>query len=230
MPTDVPWGVVAGLAVCVAYLAVQWLIAAALLGKPSLVGEMVVLLISAPLVLTIAFTFLQACSRDGQPPHRLIGLVAPGRAGLRRAVKPVLLGALAYAGVAIIWGRLLQQLHSGPIPEQQVVRLLRQTTSPATIALAFLGGALVAPVVEEVLFRGMLYLPLRRALGVPWAAVIVGVLFALVHSYFWGLPELFVLSLIFVALFERTGTLLAPIAAHAAYNAVQIVLVLKGWS
>ena len=185
---------------------------------------------SGVLILALVRAFVRACSPGGQPAHKMIGLVPPGWGGLRRAVKPVLLGALAYAGVAIGWSLVLQLVHGGPIPEQPIVELIRQTTSPATIALAFLGGALVAPVVEEVLFRGMLYLPLRRALGVRWAAVIVGVLFALVHSYLWGLPQLFVLSLVFVALFECTGTLLAPIAAHAAYNAVQIVLVLKGWS
>ena len=57
----------------------------------------------------------------------------------------------------------------------------------------------------------------------PW---LVGLLFALAHAYVWGLPQLFVLSCVFVALFERTGTLLAPMAAHSAYNTFQLVALL----
>ena len=229
VPADPPWGVAAGLAVVVAYLLVQQLLGALTPDRRDPASVMAVLTVGGLLFLLLVRVLLRTCGGAGSSPHRLIGLVPPGRAGLRRAVAPILLGALAYAGVAIGWGLVLQRLHNGPIPEQPVIGSIRGARSAPAIVLALIGGALVAPTVEEVLLRGMLYLPLRRALGVGWAAVLVSLVFALVHFYGWGLPQFFVLSLIFVALFERTGTLLAPIAAHAAFNAVQIIMVLKGW-
>jgi membrane protease YdiL (CAAX protease family) len=56
------------------------------------------------------------------------------------------------------------------------------------------------------------------------------VAFALAHGYAWGFPQFFVLSLTFVALFERTGTLAAPIAAHGAFNTLSLILLLWGTS
>lgn len=230
VPADPPWGVAAGLVIIVAYMVTTWLLWRVLAAQPGLRGEITALIASGLLILLVTGTFLRVRGGAGSQARRLIGLVLPDRAGLRRAVKPVLFGALVFAGVAVGWGLVLQRLYNGPIPEQPIIKLLRATTSVPAIVLAFLGGALVAPAVEEVLFRGMLYLPMRKALGVRWAAVLVSLLFAVIHFYGWGLPQLFVLSLIFVALFERTGTLLAPIAAHVAYNAVQIALVLLGWT
>ncbi len=63
-------------------------------------------------------------------------------------------------------------------------------------------------------------------MGVAPAAAVVGLLFVLVHGYVWGLPQFFVLSCVFVALFERTGTLFSSMAAHSAYNTFQLVLLL----
>jgi membrane protease YdiL (CAAX protease family) len=91
--------------------------------------------------------------------------------------------------------------------------------------LLLLGGLLVivvAPVAEEVFFRGFFYKALRTSLPVLPAAVIDGALFGLIH--FTGpdsltiLPILGVLGFVFCLVYERTGSLYPVIALHALNN------------
>jgi hypothetical protein len=84
----------------------------------------------------------------------------------------------------------------------------------------------VAPVFEEGLFRGILYPAIKQA-GYPLAATWgTAFLFALTHLNLLTFLPLMVFALILSALYERTGHLLAPITAHAAFNAANYVLVL----
>jgi membrane protease YdiL (CAAX protease family) len=47
--------------------------------------------------------------------------------------------------------------------------------------------------------------------------------FAIVHFYLQGLPALFLLAIILGVLYERTGNLLAPIAAHSVFNTLNLI-------
>ena len=70
------------------------------------------------------------------------------------------------------------------------------------------------PLVEEVLFRGILY-PSVKQLGYPRLALWgTSLFFGLIHSNLMTFVPLTVLSLLLVWLYERTGNLLAPILTH----------------
>jgi membrane protease YdiL (CAAX protease family) len=104
--------------------------------------------------------------------------------------------------------------------EQQTVHALRTTASWGS-RLA-LGGAaiLLAPFAEEMLFRGILY-PAVKLAGFPHLALWgTSLLFAAVHTNLATFVPLLVLALVLTALYERTDNLLAPIIAHAMFNAV----------
>ncbi len=78
---------------------------------------------------------------------------------------------------------------------------------------------------EEIFFRGILYSTIKSFLG-PWvSALIVAVIFALVHQTWSNLLPLFLMSLLLTWLYERNGRLLAPIAYHAVNNAVTFSMV-----
>ncbi len=84
----------------------------------------------------------------------------------------------------------------------------------------------IAPVAEEFIFRGMLY-PLIKQRGRPRLAWLgVSFLFALIHWDAATFVPLFVLALALTWLYEETDNLLAPIAAHALFNAANFVLLL----
>ncbi len=84
----------------------------------------------------------------------------------------------------------------------------------------------VAPVVEEFFFRGFFYRALRNRFSWAIAAVIDGLLFGSIHYPGNGvdglliLPPLAVLGFLFCLVYERTGTLLAPIGMHAVNNTI----------
>jgi len=81
----------------------------------------------------------------------------------------------------------------------------------------------IAPVAEELLFRGILYPAIKQA-GFPGVALWgTSLLFAAIHVNLGIFVPLLLLALVLAQLYERTGNLLAPITAHALFNAFNFV-------
>jgi membrane protease YdiL (CAAX protease family) len=96
--------------------------------------------------------------------------------------------------------------------------------SPRAVAVTLLGSIVFAPIFEELVFRGLLYGTLRARLGWPLAAVGSALVFALAHGYgVAGLLSVFLSGLLWAWVYERTGSLLAPILAHVVNNAAVAV-------
>jgi membrane protease YdiL (CAAX protease family) len=93
-------------------------------------------------------------------------------------------------------------------------------------ARVYLGvfAVVIAPVAEEFIFRGVLY-PFVKQIGYPrFAWIGVNFLFALIHMDAAALVPLFVLAIALTWLYEKTGNLLAPIAAHSFFNAANLIV------
>jgi membrane protease YdiL (CAAX protease family) len=98
----------------------------------------------------------------------------------------------------------------------------RSAGSYTSLGLWVLPLAIVAaPIFEEFIFRGLIFGGLRRSFGVWPAAISSAAIFALMHPPVSVLP-VFVLGLATALVYERTRSLLAPMLAHAAYNACVI--------
>jgi membrane protease YdiL (CAAX protease family) len=107
----------------------------------------------------------------------------------------------------------------GITPQLQVsVEILRQTQSVPQLAYFGLVAIVVAPVVEEILFRGVLY-PVIKQQGYPQLALwMTSLLFAATHANLMAFLPLTVFAMILVALYERTDDLLAPMLTHGLFN------------
>jgi membrane protease YdiL (CAAX protease family) len=119
----------------------------------------------------------------------------------------------------------LMRLPNSPIKpvEQQAVQTLRTASSWTGRLVAGLFTIGLAPVGEETLFRGFLYPTVKQA-GFPKLALWVTSLgFAAIHANVEIFLPLLVLSLLLTLLYEKTNNLLAPITAHAVFNAVQLI-------
>jgi ABC-2 type transport system permease protein len=79
-------------------------------------------------------------------------------------------------------------------------------------------AVLAAPLFEEFIFRGLLFKGLRRSMRLPPAMLASAAVFAIVHPPQSMLP-VFVLGLCSAYAYERGKSLLAPMLAHAGYNA-----------
>lgn len=112
--------------------------------------------------------------------------------------------------------------------EQDAVHVLRVTQSWADRLLLGLSAILVAPAAEEILFRGILY-PATKRLGFPGLALWgTSVLFGAIHLNLVTFVPLTVLALGLCWLYEKTNNLLAPISAHALFNAVNFAALFVG--
>ncbi len=107
---------------------------------------------------------------------------------------------------------------------QLALQALKSSGSAGELTALAVMTILVAPIAEETLFRGILY-PTIKQHGFPRAALwSTSALFALIHFNVAIFIPLLLLALLLVWLYEKTDNLLAPIAAHAAFNAVNFAL------
>lgn len=95
---------------------------------------------------------------------------------------------------------------------------------PERVALLAL-AVVVAPVLEEIMFRGFFYRALRAGAGSGGAIAISAVFFAAVHPQGWiGFPLLVGVGAMLATLREWRGTIWAPIAAHMCVNGVTMAI------
>ena len=90
------------------------------------------------------------------------------------------------------------------------------------VVMVALSVLVLAPICEEVFFRGLLQSMLRKYLGGPRRAILVtSLLFALMHhDQPQHIPALFALGVVLGYNYERHGRVYTPIMIHALFNAV----------
>lgn len=150
-----------------------------------------------------------------------------GKVGLIRAIGigfclAVLALPLTYAAKAITL--YITQSQEAPQALVQKFSSAAQGNNGRLMGLIALSAIVVAPLTEEVIFRGTLYPMLARGLGRGPAALAAALFFGLVHDTFADLPSLTVLALCFTLAYEVTGSLLVPIFMHATFNGISLVV------
>jgi hypothetical protein len=113
--------------------------------------------------------------------------------------------------------------------DNDLMRILRSSRS-AVYIVAFL-ATFSAPIVEEVLYRGIIYSAFYKAFGVVTAVIVASALFAGVHFLQYNgditaLIMICLLSLVLTVIRARTGNLLPCIVLHTVFNGIQSVLLI----
>ena len=168
----------------------------------------------------VAFGFIgvnriRSAARRGEP----LPLLFPGHH--LRAVVVGALGGLFLIGLGMLNSQVLIALfgHEPPSPWDA------STTMSDSAKLVFLVfGGLGAPVAEEIFFRGYVFGKFRRA-GFVWFGLLVSaVLFGVVHfSDIHNVPCICLFGVFLAWLYHLTGSLLAPMTAHAVNNGTAIL-------
>lgn len=91
-----------------------------------------------------------------------------------------------------------------------------------------LSSGLLIPIVEEFLFRGVLFRVLRRWISFPWAMIISAVVFGAYHGNLVQFVYAGLCGVLLAYLYEKYHTILAPILSHAAMNIVAIIMTQMG--
>jgi membrane protease YdiL (CAAX protease family) len=124
---------------------------------------------------------------------------------------------------------VVQKLMGGQVKEQEVVEFFREAAGAnqqSSIAAMFVMAVVVAPIFEEIVFRGYLYAVFKSWAGSFASLVFTAALFAAVHNNVAVLPSLLILAVGLTIAYEWSGSILVPIAMHATFNALQLVTLL----
>ena len=159
----------------------------------------------------------------GDSPITLFGLQPS------RFPKAALTGALwlliTYPLILIIQ-ETVQQFTGASDDSQLIVSYFLEHPDLRHRIAVILMAVVVAPVAEEIIFRGYFYGVIRCFGGRIPALLTSSLLFAAIHVHLPSIPGLFILAVILCFLYERTASLWAPIALHAAFNASTIIFLI----
>ena len=138
--------------------------------------------------------------------------------------KGILWGVVLYGvnlGVAFLVNLVLPEKM---LSEQSAILLLQMATSPLEQAMLGFFIVLLAPIAEEILFRGFLLPPLRDLLGSRSAILVGASIFAAVHGNIFTFLPLFAGGIGFCWLYEKHRDLSYSIIAHMTWNAIAFAL------
>jgi membrane protease YdiL (CAAX protease family) len=160
----------------------------------------------------------------------------PWHFGLRRApfwptVGWAALGMFSFYVVSAIYTLLVH-----PTAKQEVTQDLGANNGTLGLIAAGVMVICVAPVAEELFFRGFFYKALRTRFVVAAAAGLDALVFGLIHYDFSGanalliLPPLAFLGGMFCLVYEKTGSLFPTIGLHAFNNTIAFGAQTHGWA
>lgn len=234
-PDDPPWGVGAGFLVWLASVfvmfalqvlaVVPYMLYAHRQEQPAKLGELmstdpnallvgIVAVIPAH-ILTLVMVWALVTNYGKRPFGQTVGWGWSPRFGLWASAGLAL--ALLLFGIP-----LLYFLGGEKTPFDQML----ESSTQARFATAFLATA-SAPLVEELVYRGVLYPALQRALGALWAVLVVGSLFTLVHvaQYYNNagvIAAVGTLGFVLTVVRARTGRVLPCFVIHLVFNGLQV--------
>jgi membrane protease YdiL (CAAX protease family) len=144
----------------------------------------------------------------------------------RRAAGFVALTIFAFLLFSAVWALAL-----GESPKEKLLEQLGADETALLLALSALLTTVMAPVCEEMLFRGYIFAALSKWKGWLPAAAITGVLFGAVHA--GSAPVVYLVPLaalgfLLCALYRQTGSLYPCIATHSINNSIAFAS-LEGW-
>jgi membrane protease YdiL (CAAX protease family) len=171
-----------------------------------------------------------------------LGLDFGGRPGLNVLFGPLtylcavplfLLGILIMLGLMVMvkrFGLGTDPFDPGAGPSHPIVNVALQKDWLVWLQV-FLVASVAAPIVEEIMFRGVLYRHLRetsykwgRRLSIVFSVLLSSFIFAVIHPQGWlGVPVLMGLAIVFALAREWRGSLVPPMIAHGINNGVALL-------
>ncbi|MCI9565934.1 MAG: CPBP family intramembrane metalloprotease [Eubacterium sp.] len=92
----------------------------------------------------------------------------------------------------------------------------------SSVAVQFLAAGFAAPVVEELIFRGLIYKRLKDIVNIRWAAILSAVLFGVFHGNWVQAPYAIIIGLTAVFVYEKYKSITAPILLHMTVNIASV--------
>ena len=120
---------------------------------------------------------------------------------------------------------LLTNFFDIEIKPQEILEKFKELENSFEISIFVIGSAVVAPIYEELLFRGIIFPKLIQKTNFTIALLLSSLIFAVLHFHLSALLPLFVLSIILSITDLYTSTIWASISLHALFNLISIIAV-----
>lgn len=157
----------------------------------------------------VVWIFLRLIRR----PFSDLGFVKPLK---RYVVLGFVVGILLFVGIGLL-GNVLTNVFGTPAPQSFTVAVKGVNYQWEFGFLALLGGV-VAPIKEEMIFRGLIYPPLRQALGRGKGMLLTGLFFATLHFDIVRFLPLLIGGVVLAWLYERSSSIWPAVVAHGTWN------------
>jgi membrane protease YdiL (CAAX protease family) len=93
----------------------------------------------------------------------------------------------------------------------------------STLALELISSALLTPVLEEMVYRGIIFARIKRMLGFLPAMVLSALIFAIMHFNLVQFVYAFLLGMVLAVFMEKTGHMYGAVLGHITANALAVI-------
>lgn len=101
---------------------------------------------------------------------------------------------------------------------------VEKITYSGNLFVQIMASAIAAPIVEELLFRGLIFKRLRNVTPAVWAMVISGLIFGIIHGNLVQFVYAFPIGVILAFIYEIFKTIWAPVIFHVSANFISVML------
>ncbi|MBI2470918.1 MAG: CPBP family intramembrane metalloprotease [Planctomycetes bacterium] len=161
--------------------------------------------------------------------HQSITALGLSLVNLSNNIKQGIKKYLVTLPIIILAGFIINLISSyyGINPEMQdVVKWILEEKSLFILISLIFFGVIIAPLIEEIIFRGFLQSALKNYFGRRYAIVISASLFAAVHMDAFAFFQILILGILLGYLYEKTQTLVASVVIHILHNSFTLVFLL----
>lgn len=92
----------------------------------------------------------------------------------------------------------------------------------SSVAVQLLAAGFAAPIVEELIFRGLIYKRLKEIVNLRWAVALSAVFFGIFHGNWVQAPYAVIVGLVAVFVYEKYKCIIAPILLHMTVNITSV--------
>jgi len=128
------------------------------------------------------------------------------------------------------WSGLLTVLQQRGVieefPPQELIKLFTTGGDPTAMALLVVFAVVLAPIVEEIIFRGGIYRFLKSQTTILPAQIISGTFFAVMHGNLMSFLPLVIVGILLARVYERSGNIIVSMLFHACFNAFSLLMLL----
>ena len=178
------------------------------------------------LLLFLHFRFRNRSHNEGPVSPRILGT----EQGIRLGLFYFLASLPVIYGVSAGWNLFLEMLRERgmeiDLPLQDAVLLFRDADNPLVLGGLLFLAVVVAPVVEESVFRAGIYRFFKGRTSITLSLLASGLLFGLIHGNLQSLPGLVAVGVCLGLAYELSGNLRVPIFFHAFFNLNSVLWIL----